>query len=96
MIVLDTPTIVEIIILTTILELLIITGHCYFGSAKSFYKKHLLKYRIHHGYVGLILFVISLIFANSSLFILGTSLVLSDCIHHFIVLPVWIGRTDFP
>jgi len=56
-----------------------------------------LPVRIHHGYVGLALVAVGHWFvSNEHLIILGWALFLSDVTHHFVVLPVWVGRTEFP
>jgi hypothetical protein len=46
--------------------------------------------RIHHGYVG----ILFLIFGFLPEF--STALILSDVMHHFVVLPLTIRRTEFP
>jgi hypothetical protein len=67
------------------------------GSKKEKHAINPPKIRIHHGYVGLFLLLIaSLFYPYESLFILGWVLFLSDAIHHFVVLPVWVKRTEFP
>ena len=85
--------VIYIIILTIIIEL--ITCLFRFGfkiKAKEFQKKHCKLYfgkRIHHAYFGPIFLIISLFFNNFAqviLISLGISLILSDLIHHFIVL----------
>lgn len=88
----------EVIILTLIIECILIIGRLIFGSMKETFNKHKdkLKVRIHHGYIGVILVLVYLSWAYSPLLIVGMSLLLSDLIHHFIVLPLWVGRTEFP
>lgn len=56
--------------------------------------------RIHHGYLGIILLLFSLIpalpiYFRNILLILGSSLLLSDLIHHFIVLWLITGDPQF-
>ncbi len=86
----------EILGLTLLIEVLSIFGRLIFGSAKRFYEKKKLV-RIHHGYVGLgLIIIISFFYFNEYLIILGWSLFLSDLVHHFIVLPLWVGKTEFP
>ena len=56
--------------------------------------------RIHHGYIGVLLLLISLIpsipiYVRNVLIILGGSLFLSDLIHHFIVLWLVTGDPQF-
>ena len=77
------------------IECLCVIGRLIFGSAEKFYKKRKLV-RIHHGYVGLGLVLISFFYFNFYLVVLGWSLFLSDLVHHFIILPLWVGKTEFP
>ena len=88
----------EVIILTLIIEFILIIGRLIFGSMKETFKKHKskLKVRIHHGYIGVVLVLIYLFWLQDILLVVGLSLIFSDLIHHFIVLPLWIGRTEFP
>ncbi len=94
----------QILIYTFIIEA--VTVFFRFGLGKESTKdtaflKHLtFGYRIHHGYIGL-LAVTLLPFLNISgrtknfLIILGWSLVLSDLIHHFLVLWPVTGSPQF-
>jgi len=86
----------KILITALAIEILTVLGRSFLGSVKNFYKKHSLRIRIHHGYVGIILILANLYFKNDNLLIAGTSLLISDAIHHFIVLPLWVGKTEFP
>jgi hypothetical protein len=56
-------------------------------------------YRIHHGYVGLLFLVLSLLVFNRTvrnlLIIFGVGLFLSDLIHHFLVLKLLTGSDEF-
>lgn len=90
--------ILETFTLITIIELLTIIDRLIFGSVKEKYQKWKFKYkiRIHHGYIGLLLIIINLGYYSKALYIIGLSLFISDAIHHFIVLPLWVGRTEFP
>ena len=88
--------ITEIFVLTLLFELMVVSGRVLFGPIKEFYKKKHVKVHIHHGYVGALLIVIGLIVKNDPSIILGAALFLSDAIHHFIVLPIWVKRTEFP
>lgn len=88
--------ITEIILLTAIIEIITILARIFFGSAKKNYKKSKFKIRIHHGYVGLIFILVYFLIKIEILFILGLALLISDIIHHFIILPLWIRRTEFP
>lgn len=57
--------------------------------------------RIHHGYVGLLLALVALVLIHRTprlaryLLIAGIALVLSDAIHHFVVLAWWVGDPQF-
>ena len=88
----------EIILISLVIELLTIGGRLYFGPMKERFRKMRFKYkaRIHHGYIGVLLILFYLFIKSELLFITGMSLFLSDLIHHFVVLPLWIGRTEFP
>ena len=88
--------ILKIVLLTVILELITVIGRLAFGSAKKFYKKHKIRVRIHHGYIGLVFLFLSLFYVNDYVFLIGIVLLSSDLVHHFIVLPMWIGKTEFP
>ena len=84
----------ETVALTAIILTLCIVGRIYFGPMKD--NKYKIKPRIHHGYVGLALLLISSFFSMNLLYIGGMSLFLSDALHHFVVLPFLVGRTEFP
>ncbi len=88
----------QIILLTLTVELLTIAGRALFGSNKARFKKNTFKYkvRIHHGYVGAVFVALNFLFPSDLLFITGATLFFSDAIHHFLVLPLWVGRTEFP
>ena len=88
--------ITEITVLTVILEIMTIAGRILFGSAKELHKRYKFKIRIHHGYVGIVLILTYFLFMKSSLLFIGSSLFLSDLLHHFVVLPWWVGKTEFP
>ena len=87
--------ITEILLLTLLIEIVTIASRALFGSAQKFYTKHNLPVRIHHGYIGLILIALYILFPVPAIFIVaGTALFLSDLVHHFIVLPALIRRTE--
>ncbi len=87
----------EIIILTIILESITIFGRFFFGSMRAFHKKNKIPIRIHHGYIGLLLIILHYsIIPYPILLLIGGALFLSDFIHHFLVLPIWINKTEFP
>ncbi len=90
--------ITEILILTLIIEASTIIGRFIFGPVKDRYNKNNFKYkvRIHHGYIGFVLILFFVLYTNNLLAISGFSLFISDVIHHFLVLPIWIKKTEFP
>ena len=56
--------------------------------------------RIHHGYLGIVFIIVSLVadlpaYLSNTLLILGSSLLLSDLIHHFVVLRLITGDPQF-
>ena len=58
-----------------------------------------LGYRIHHGYIGLLLLVIALVVAapgwRQLLVAVGVGLIVSDLVHHFLVLWPVTGSPEF-
>jgi hypothetical protein len=78
-----------------ILELITIFGRILFGSAKERLKT-LNTPRIHHGYIGVLLSGAYLVFPKQILLTIGLALILSDLMHHFLVLPIWVKKTEFP
>ena len=65
----------------------------------SIIKKLSCGIRIHHGYLGMLLVVVSLFLQNPSMskyiFIIGMALFLSDMIHHFLILWLIKGNPEF-
>ena len=55
--------------------------------------------RIHHGYVGVLLLLLATLplspFPLRLGIVAGLSLALSDALHHFVVLPLAVGATEF-
>ncbi len=92
----------KILLLTVIIELAAIIGRVMFGSMKGWHAsaQKLLDMnipRIHHGYIGILILIVAHFFYTSkTLTMIGAALLLSDILHHFVVLPLWIGRTEFP
>ena len=96
---------IKAIIVTILIESVTVIGRfCFnFQSQKNtaFMAKYTFGYRIHHGYIGLLLIIIYLIFAKTSwkyidwVFIIGFALLFSDLIHHFIVLKLTKGSPEF-
>lgn len=56
-------------------------------------------YRIHHGYIGVLLLLAALLVGNvtirKALWMIGLALVVSDLVHHFLVLWPFTGSHDF-
>ena len=79
-------------------ELLTVVARMICGPMKERYAKIKFKYklRIHHGYVGFALLLMHILYPLDTIFILGIALLLSDALHHFVVLPLWVGTTEFP
>ena len=94
----------EILFLTFLIESLTVGTRLLFKmDAQELFEKHLKKYvkiRVHHGYIGILLAVISIFVVNDAagrwLFIIGSALILSDVLHHFVFLPVLLKKTKFP
>jgi len=91
-----------ILITTFLIETLTIFGRFVFKiSSKNFYihltKKLKLKYiiHIHHLFLGIIISIISYYYNLTTFFNLGLAMVLSDLIHHFIILQYIIGNPEF-
>lgn len=62
-----------------------------FGSSKRFYKLRKIP-RIHNMYLGIIL----LVFYNYWYFLeIGIALIIQDLLHHFVILPLWLGVSEF-
>jgi len=89
---------IEIIILTILVELLSIALRAIFGPMKDRHKKIKFKYkiRIHHGYIGVLLLIAYLFYPLDWIFIVGISLTIADAIHHFIFLKILTNETEFP
>ena len=87
------------LIIAALIELVTVLNRACFGSMQAFFKKNkrYFKVRIHHGYVGIAFLIAYHYFLQEEiLYIAGVALFVSDAIHHFIVLPIWVGRTEFP
>ena len=87
------------LIIALIFELVTIFGRMIFGDMKTTFKKYksYLKVRIHHGYIGLALILAYyFLYPIEEIYLLGVALFISDALHHFVVLPIWVGRTEFP
>lgn len=54
--------------------------------------------RIHHGYIGLFILLLGLPFPKGirqAVWIVGIGLILSDLVHHFVVLWLFVGSPQF-
>jgi len=82
--------ILQIILVTAILEIITIVSRLYFGEMNTYWKKYSpIKFRIHHGYVGFILLLGTLMFQiHPILLIIAIALIFSDIAHHLIAIPV--------
>ncbi len=85
--------IAEIVLLTVVLEIITCIGRFGFKMRARDWK---MPVRIHHGYVGLALMVAWFFLRVDLLMIIGASLLISDAVHHFVVLWLIVGRTEFP
>lgn len=93
-----------IAILTLVIEAITALLRFGFGiqstQSTAFIANYTFGIRIHHGYLGVILLLIALIstipvYVRNILIILGSSMLLSDLIHHFIVLWLITGDPQF-
>lgn len=84
-------SIILIIMFILGLEAVNIAARLIFGSSKRFWKLRKMP-RVHHMFFGALL----LIFYNYwYLFEIGIALIVQDLIHHFVVLPLWVGEAEF-
>lgn len=91
--------ILEVTILTVLIEILTILSRILYGSTQEKFRKNKSKYkvRIHHGYWGIALIILYYFFVQIEIIgVMGYALLITDAIHHFIVLPIWVGKTEFP
>lgn len=86
----------ELLSLTLILETLTVFGRFQFGPAREWHKKRRTRWRVHHGYIGIALMAAYVMLGFEWMLLIGAALFLSDAIHHFVVLPMWSGQTEFP
>ena len=84
-------SIIFIITLILGIEALAIIGRMIFGSSKRFWRLRKMP-RIKHFFVGLILLIF---YSYWHFFEIGIALIMQDLIHHFIVLPLWLGVSEF-
>lgn len=84
--------IIQILLLTLVIELLTITGRMMFGSKRDTLQG---KLPIHLSYVGVLFFALLFLHANEGFMIIGSSLILSDVIHH-VGLFFMNGDAEFP
>ena len=79
--------ILEIILLSIILEVITILSRIKFGSIKKRYTKQNLRFRIHHGYIGIVLTVLGIISSVSLITIIGLGLFISDLFINMVKFP---------
>jgi hypothetical protein len=105
----DKGYVISILVCTLICELSTCVGRFGFKISlkekEQVIKKLTLGIRIHHGYVGIGM-ILAAVVANayvsshspwpSLLGVVGWGLLLSDTIHHFLVLYFMTGKTEFP
>jgi hypothetical protein len=91
-----------IIILTIAIELAtIFTRFVFKISSKETYikiiKKLNLKFiiHIHHGILGIVVAILAYIYGFPIIYNIGWSMIISDAIHHFIVLYLIVGNPEF-
>jgi len=86
---------IDIVVLTLIIETITIIGRYLFGSVKAFYRKNPLPVRVHHGYIGTGFLLSYIVLLQDIYAIIGGALVLSDVIHH-LLLHLFFGESEFP
>ena len=86
---------VEILVLTVIIEVVTIIGRIFFGSVRSLYMKQPLPVRVHHGYIGIGFILSYFVFSHEFYAVLGFALLISDIIHH-VGLHFITGASEFP
>jgi hypothetical protein len=87
-------------LMETITSIMRIFFHIQSTRDTAFLAQYTFHLRIHHGYVGLLLIIIALFIKKNYkvadfLIIVGGSLLLSDLVHHFIVLWFLYGSPEF-
>jgi hypothetical protein len=94
----------DIFILTVIFEVITLIGRFGFGvranESPSIVQKLTIGYRVHHSYLGILLFPVgyfsqSVTDSSYLLMAMACALVLSDTIHHFLVLWPYTGDHEF-
>ena len=91
-----------IIITAVVIEVITIIGRFGFNiSTKSLWVKVMKHYNrrhwvhVHHVFIGLLVVAIALIVKNNLVLNLGLGVIMSDAIHHFIILWPLIGSPEF-
>ena len=93
------------VVLALVIELItVITRFGFKLRAKPFKEKIGFPVKFHHMYLGIFILVVGLfyrenllnLFGGISLFDIGFGIALSDVLHHFVVLKLAIGKTEFP
>ena len=96
----------KIMILTVLIEAITLTGRYGFKKQATrdtaFMAKYTFGYRIHHGYLGLVLIIGAFLQGArlpgggaAWLYIIGFAMLFSDLIHHFIFLRLIEGDPEF-
>ena len=91
-----------IVLFTLIIEAITVFNRFVLGiRAQRVYRKIMKRigfkkiFHFHHMYWSVLLIPLSLFYPNLYLFEIGSAMILSDLIHHFIVLKLITGKTDF-
>lgn len=86
----------EIIVWSIIAEAFILLCRLHFGSLQKWYRYHRKATAFHHGYLGLVaLILFYFIFQELTwLLIFGLVMIISDLVHHLVVLPLMAGRAE--
>tara|TARA_Y100000310_G_scaffold152352_1_gene151853 strand:+ start:488 stop:793 length:306 start_codon:yes stop_codon:yes gene_type:complete len=93
------------ILLAVIIELItVITRFGFKLKAKPLKEKIGFPVKFHHLYLGIFILVVGLfynitlfsLFGGIALFEIGFGIAFSDVLHHFVVLKLAIGKTEFP
>ena len=101
--------IVTVIVFAMVIEIITCLGRFGFKISmkehESTVKKNTFGVRIHHGYIGAFLLLAAYAMTHLNIlkdfdfrlvYVAGWALLISDIIHHFIVLYLITGKTEFP
>ena len=81
-----------ILVVGLALELVTVTARLILDKKSSAIQAQLKIHRLHHSYLGLILLVFYFLWSREWLLILGGGIVLSDLLHHFVVVPLLVKQ----